>query len=1767
MAITAVACRLPGGVATPDEMWQVLSEGRDLVGDFPTDRGWNLGLYNEDPDVSGTFYTRGGGFLEDSAMFDAEFFGVSPREAVTIDPQQRLLLETAWEVIESSGYSPNELRGSRTGVYIGASYNDYGSRPVAPGSEHEGYLALGSASSVASGRLSYTFGLEGPAVTVDTACSSSLVALQLACTALATGSCDRALVGGAAIMSTLTTFVEFSRQRAMSPDGRCKAFGAAADGAGWAEGVGMVMVEPLETARAAGRPVLAVVKGIAANQDGASNGLTAPSGIAQQRVIHEALRDAGAEAGEVDLIEAHGTGTQLGDPIEAEALTAVYGAGRDEPLWLGSLKSNTGHTQAAAGILALIKVVLALRHDWMPATLHADSPSDFIDWDSTPLSLTGEGRRWPRHGRRLAGVSAFGISGTNVHVIVGDPGEGVSGDGSTGSPTTQAPTTQAATTQDPTSAGMPAGLVPVPVVARSRAHLVETVGALARTTRGADLAELGAVARGFGRRAHLGGTRVLLLLDEDTDLVEVARAVSAGEPHDAVIAGSGAAATDEAATCWVFSGQGSQCPGMGTDLMATVPRFAESMGAVLEAFDGLLDFDLAETMRTGEGLDRTERSQPAIFAVQVALARTLLATGVKPASMIGHSIGEYAALHIAGVLDLQEACRLVAARGRLMGELPVGGAMCAVRAGREDLADLLGDEVVVAVENSERSLVISGPSDEVDRVAGQLSERGVRVRRLAVSHAFHSPLMEPMLAEFRDSCADVGRTAPIVPVISTVTGEPMESVDGDYLVRQVREPVIFARAVESARAGGADVFLEIGPRSVLSSQIMAVLDDSDVAIGPVQREDRSGAEALLAGMGMAWVAGAPVDFTEWWGHGEVRVPPVSPFDRRRYWLDAEASAAAGAGGLGLEDTGAQLLRARIDVEDRILLTGSLSAHDTPWSVEHVVRGRSIVPGTAMLELALEAGRVVGRSRVDELVVLAPLEMPSVGGVSIRVVLTESGDGYRLEISSTPGGEQQWRVHAVGALSAGTGTGVGLVPEITFAQVDGLYERMSEGGFDYGTSYRGLEAIARTGDGAVAGRAVLPDTVSDDHMVIHPALLDAGLHTLAFVDLEGLGEGLVPFAFEDVEIGETDRSLTALLTVTGDDRVSVRLYDSSGVLCGRIGGLRLRPADALDSRVRIAGSVESWVDHTPVARSRRPAPVMVDPADPGSGPREGDRVLRLTPTSSDPVRVEESARSSIAELLPWVQWAARSDGSSRLVVVTTDAAGDRPDLGHAAATGLVRTAQSEHPGRFAIVHAQGDIAGEHWPDLLELTMTEPEIRVDERGATRVRRVHREWMEPRATSVDPAPGGPVTTVVTGASGVLGRSLAEHLGRTGQTDSLLLLSRRGRTPELEDVERAMTGIGVHTELIACDVADPDQVSKVFADASANGRPVTDVVHAAGVLDDAIVTELDPGRFDRVLRTKLGGASNVCSAIDPARARSVVFFSSVAGVFGGSGQGSYAAANVGLDALARTWTGQGLPVQSMDWGVWEQTSAMTAQISEAGATRVARSGIEVMTNDRALALFDELRSADRANVIAADFDVARLAELMGEGGLPRALADLVEDRSRPGVEVRASLRDELSAVDAVERTELLLRLVRQTAARVIGLEPSALPVDDGLLDAGFDSLTAVELRNQLAARAEVALPATLLFDYPSVRSITTHLEEVIGVETLVGSGEVTEVDLDIDTAIGALELWLAGEPTGVDDARRGRIAGLVTSLDRALGGDGSDDELFDLIEQQLGE
>ncbi|NEA15143.1 type I polyketide synthase, partial [Streptomyces halstedii] len=1228
VAVVAMSCRYPGGVRTPEDLWELLVKERDAVSPFPTDRGWDVeGGFDADPDAPGTFYVREGGFLHDATGFDPGFFGISPREALAMDPQQRLLLEASWEAVERAGIDPTTLRGSRTGVYTGVIYGEYASRLDRVPDEVEGFLGTGSIPSVASGRIAYTLGLEGPAVTLDTACSSSLVAVHLACQGLRSGDTTLALAGGVTVMSTPGLYVGFSRQRGLAPDGRSKSFSSAADGAGFGEGLGLLLLERLSDARRAGHPVLAVIRGSAVNQDGASNGLTAPNGPAQQRVISQALARAGLAPSEVDMVEAHGTGTVLGDPIEAQALLATYGQDRPagRPLWLGSLKSNLSHTQAAAGVGGLIKSVLALRHGVMPRTLHVDRPSPRVDWTEGAVSLLTEATPWPETGRpRRAGVSSFGASGTNAHVILEQaPTAPVVLE-----ETPTAPDGATAATGKPVDRSATPGPVPAAVPWTLSARTPDALRAQAAVLHERVVAEPGLSVVDVGHSLVAGRSRfaeraVVVGADRDELLAGLA-ALSRGVGSAGVVTGDGLL---PGRSVLVFPGHGSQWVGMAAGLLAESEVFAERMAECGRVLAPYVDWSLAEALGSERLLARVDVVQPVLWAVMVSLAEVWRAFGVVPDAVVGHSQGEIAAACVAGGLSLDDGARVVALRSRAVRVLAGRGGMASVplpvEVVRERTTPWVGRLSVAAV-NGPSSTVVSGDADAVTALVGELLEEGVWASPIDVDYASHSVDVEEIRERLLSDLDGITPLSGAVPFYSSVTGGLLDTkaLDAGYWYRNLRETVEFERATRALLAAGHRVFIESSPQPALMYGIEDTAADAgapETVVLDTLRRGAGGLRRLQLALAEAHVRGLRVDWERLFvGTGAQRVDlPTYAFQRRRYWLDALPADRdpAATGQLAVDHP---LLGAEVELPDDTgtLFTGRLALATHPWLADHAVAGTVILPGAALVELAAHVGRRLGCALVEELTLAAPLSLPGDAAddhaVHLRVrVGAEDGTGRRpVEFHSRPeaapgAAARPWTRHATGTVgpqdpsadgddTAGPG-GAWPPPDAVPLDVDELYGLLEARGVAYGPAFRGLRAAWRTTD-AIHAEVALPDDLPGtgaDGFGVHPALLDAALQTAGLRESAGTGEPAdgvpLPFSWQRVAIETSDAPvLRVRLRPDGPDTVAARITDPSGRTVATVGSLTLRTASTAALRAS-SGSV-FHVGWTPVTAGPGPRPV-------------------------------------------------------------------------------------------------------------------------------------------------------------------------------------------------------------------------------------------------------------------------------------------------------------------------------------------------------------------------------------------------------------------------------------------------------------------------------------------------------------------------------------------------------------------------------------------------
>jgi acyl transferase domain-containing protein/acyl carrier protein len=1462
------------------------------------------------------------------------------------------------------------------------------------------------------------------------------------------------------------------------------------------------------------------------------------------------------------------------------------------------VKSNIGHAQAAAGVAGVIKMVQALRHGIVPKTLHANEPSSQVDWTEGAVELVRQRADWPGTDRpRRAAVSSFGISGTNAHTILEQPPAIVAG----GEPLTHN------------------GLLPLVLSAKTEPALRVQAARLRAVLRdgGPDLAGVAlTLATGRSRFRH----RAAVLAADRAEAVRALGALAAGAPDAAVIE----SAAVEGKTAFLFSGQGSQRLGMGHELHARFPVFAAAFDEAAAELDRHLDRPLTDVVWGGEAaaLDQTGWTQPALFAIEVALYRLVESWGIVPQYLVGHSIGEIAAAHVAGMFTLPDACRLVAARARLMQALPAGGAMLSVRATEDEVIPLLSDRVAIAALNAPGTVVLAGDEDAVLGIADTLNARGRKTKRLPVSHAFHSPLMEPMLAEFAEVVRDIPIAEPVIPLVCNETGGLAETGrlrDPGYWVAQVRQPVRFADAVATLRDLGVGVFCEIGPDTVLSALARESLDEHPALVLPVLRADRDEMTTALTALITLHNAGATVDwqafFTEIGAQTETsnevgaavrRVDlPTYAFQHERYWPPV-ASRPGDVTAAGLRAAGHPLLGAAVEFAcgDGTLFTSRLSLRTHPWLADHAVLGRVLLPGTAFVELAVRAGQEVGCEHLGELTLGAPLVLPEHGAVQFQLRVGAPEDGGRRSVSvhsRTDTEGQPWTQHATGSLLplADNETGDSMAGEwppsgAEPVDTEGCYEGFAEAGFAYGEAFRCLRRVWRR-DTEVFAEIELPDDVAAEGFGFHPALLDAALHASM---LTGSGAGTrLPFSWEGVTLYATGaRALRVRLANTADaDAMTIELADTTGAPVATIRALQVRAISAealgdsaavqrdalfrldwptvqpqadLPSEIALIGEDTLGLAES-LAASGIPVTTYPDlaalnaashAAEQTRQPAVPSLVLICCAGADDLPALHERTAHALLLAQEWL--GAERYSESRLVFVTRDAVGGG-DLAGAAVWGLVRSAQSENPRRFRLL----DLAD---PACLAdaLAIDEPQLRARD-GQIHAARLARAEGEP-AHDLEWDPDG--TVVITGGTGGLGGILARHLAAERGVRHLLLLSRRGPAADgVTELLDDLNGHGAHAIVLPCDVTDRDALATALAAAE---TPIRAVLHTASVLDDGVLASLTPDRLDTVLRAKADGARHLHDLTRDRDLTAFVLFSSVAGVFGAAGQGNYAAANAYVDALAARRQAEGLPATALAWGPWEQVGGMTGTLSDAGMDRIRRSGALPLPAGRGVDLFDAALARPDALLLPVWLD---LPAIRVQGEIPPLLRDLVRAPARRAAAAETRQAEELlralAGKPAEARYEIVLDLVRAQAATVLSHpDPAGIEPGRQFRDLGFDSLTAVEFRNRLAAATGVKLPASLVFDRPSPAELAEHLLGLLGPGEADGAAAVLN-ELDrLQTALADLPVddklhrQVAGRLDVLKSRWSGRLSGETGEESEEFNYDtASDDDMFTVLDQQL--
>ncbi|WP_030517776.1 type I polyketide synthase [Nocardia sp. NRRL WC-3656] len=1728
IAVIGMGCRVPGGGTDPDEFWRLIDNGVDAIGPVPPER-WATGDH-------GAAATRWGGFLSDVDRFDAAFFGISPREAEAMDPQQRLLLEVAWEALEQAGHAlPDRLTGSRTGVFAGVVVTDYDRLSTG---ERDIYTVTGNGHAFPAGRLSYALGLQGPSMVVDTACSSSLVAVHLAMQSLRSGESSMALAGGVNLILDRDMTDMLSSSQALSEDGRCKTFDALADGYVRGEGSGVLVLRRLSDAVADGDPILAVIRGSAVNSDGRSSGLTAPNVAAQKALLLEALRSARADASDIGYVETHGTGTPLGDPIEVDALVDVLGAPRadDSHCVLGAVKTNIGHLEAAAGVIGLIKAVLALRWERIPANLHLRTLNPRIDLDATALILPRQPIPWPRRdgATRMAGISSFGISGTNAHVIISEPPE-----------PPEPPESPAAVP--------PTGPVLVPISARDPQALAELVTAY-RDTVNERPAEITEIAYTAAIRRHHHEHRAALVVSEDGT-----QRLVPGAEHN-----------DPPRIVFVFPGQGSQWLGMGRALFHSEPAFRTAVEACDDAIRSEAGWSVIAELTADPSesrLDRTDIVQPALFTIEVALAALWRSKGIEPDALIGHSMGEVAAAYVAGVHSLPDAVRIICRRSRLLRTLAGRGAMVQVELTYDRASAAISgfeDRVSIAAGNSTRSTVLSGAPEAVADIMARLTDAGVFCRRVKVEVAAHSPQVDAITG---DLTRELGALTPMiaaVPMWSTVLGRYCTDaeLDTSYWIRNLREPVLFSRAVREHIALGPTIFVELSPHPVL---LPSIEEDGGTAVASGRRgaDER---EVFLESLAALYVRGHRVDWPASHPAGGrcVRLPAY-PWQRRSYWVDRAASTHQEYGHPLLGDPVRPATTPGTLIRERELRL--------PYLADHIVEDAVVFPASGYVEMALGA---CGRSSTLEEFVFERMAVLGDDG-SGHVQFIRDVDGFEVYIRADD--SRPWVRCARGVVGSAdhrppTAEAPSSVRERCRTEVTARehYARYAEGAIEYGPAFRGVRRIWTRAGEAIA-EVELPESAAPyAKYICHPALLDCCFQVLGSVLLDGLpSAAVVPVRIDRLRTHATPTGpvwVHARAGSTGDCGDLLVLAQDGTVLI-EVEGMTVvglpdpRPYrdwlyrvdwEAADSRTvpercRAAGTWLVLADSIGVGAELARLLEQVgqdcvlidrddiDTVDDSAWDALVDKVVQsesgcagvvhlwsLDTTATEYVTADTLTTDQHIAGLTTVRLARalarlRVRDHPRLWLVTRGAqrvGHESVEVSQTPLWGLARTLSVEHPelecARIDLdsVWAPARCAAELLPELVGADR-EDEIALRESGR-KLARLARTRFD--SSDIEPARArADGSYLISGGLGGLGIGLARWLTARGARH-LVLIGRREPGAEAQAAIAELRGAGVEVVVARADVAVRAEVADLLAGIDGRMPPLRGILHAAGVLDDGTIAGLDPGQFDRVLAPKVRGAWNLHELTVDRDLDFFVMYSSAAAVLGSPGQASYAAANAFLGGLARYREHSGRTALCVDWGLYSQAGIMADR--ESDGRRLAHRGVGTITPDQGTDILGRLLDGSARQIVAANLDVRQwLASYPSLAG--SSLFARVGDHE-PSTRRTSEFAGRLRRAAGSERPKLLIAFVSEQLARILHLDPALIDHKAPLIGLGVDSLMALELRNRLESELDIRLSASLLYSAPTVLALAEQLIDALGLSAPTGTADEFN-DLDMDTLLADID------------------------------------------------
>lgn len=1791
IAVIGVACRFPGADG-PEAFWNLLVNGVDAIREIPADR-WDINaFYDSNPGTPGKMHTRNGGFISGIDQFDAEFFGIAPREAIHMDPQQRLLLEVSWEALEHAGLAPERIAGTPTGVFVSVGSNDYAQVQLEAGdpSAIDAYFSTGNASSAAAGRISYMFGFQGPSMVVDTACSSALTAVHLACQSLRQRETSLVLAGGVNLILAPSGSIALSKIGMLAPDGRCKTFDARADGFARGEGCGVVVLKRLSDALANNDQILALIRGSAANQDGRSAGMTAPNGPAQRMVIRAALAHSGVAPHEVGYVEAHGTGTSLGDPIELQVLGEVLRENRDpsRPALVGSVKTNIGHLEAAAGIAGLIKVVLTLQHRQIPPHLHLEEPNPYIPWATLPIEIPTSVQAWPTgYERYIAGVSSFGASGTNVHILL-----------------------EAAPEHAPVAAEHSSKPYILPLSAQSPEALRELAGKYrswldtTATTSAYTLHDICYTAS--MRRGHHEYRLAALGMDH-AELADQLGAFGNGEARQNTILGQ-AIPGRRRKLAFVFSGQGAQWIGMGRELLAREPVFQD----VIKRCDTLLrnyaEWSLLEELgRDGDRsrLRHTHIAQPALFSIQIGIVALLRSWGIEPAAVVGHSIGEVAAAHVAGALTLEDAVRLVYFRGQLMEASRGQGEMASIDLSPSGLAPLLlgyESQVSIAAVNGPSSTVIAGSPAAIAAIVERGQQQGIFCRALQVNHAFHSAQMAPFQPLMVERLTTLAPQIPSIPFYSTVTGQHHtgRELHAEYWGRNIVAPVQFADAINALVQDGYDLFLEIGPHPVLRHALRQCLGQSSrqtTVLGTLRR-DADARQAMLAVFAALYAYGYPVDWSQWYPQGGNLVPAVTyPWQHERFWVERGSGQAQNHRRRMLGQRYHPLLGAPLELAHdphTKVWESEFDASSQPYLYDYHRKGQPILPLAAVINCALEVSgqhQQGVHTAVINLVIKRPVTLEREAATATQVTLTTAGGNTSSMCLYSRDVGHEWQTYATAQL---TPVDPALLEALDLSTIrerceqhidnSALYDTLAAHGHSYGPGLRVLTELWRGNSEALAHVTTTKDIPRHQHAL---RLLETCVQTAVIAGSSGEQPTvLVPNAVAEVVVESFPESdmLCYARAFPGDNGqmlCDTMLLSSNGQVLVRLRGVQLEPgvtahtqilSDPLkdwlyqvewrvqprDGKDQTQRSTDGWVifadasgvglqlatqfeqHHTPY--------ILVRPHYTYTRLSETDYQIRPQHVDDISVLIHDINNrrwASINLLHLWALDATTQDDApaSALLETQVDQAAHIVHLVQA----LVRESCATWPSLWVATQGsqaveRGDVINpvqaslwglgrvivvEHpelWGGLIDLDcgfdaetaaralfdeVTQPNgeqqiaLRETRRLVARLVRENGYTITPSLTWRTNA-----SYLITGGLGGIGLQMARWMVEQGARH-LILMSRSPLPPRATWADiptehrqhriiatiRELEALGATIHLAAVDVADTGALRAFLDTYRREGWPsIRGVVHAAGILMDRSILQLEPGAIEEVMRPKIAGAWTLHQLLRNAPLDFFVLFSAMGALLGSPGLANYAAANAFLDALVHYRRLYGLPGISINWGAWHGLGFAASAGAQRLAQHLAGQGLASMPPEAALDVFNHLLGTFLSTVAVAPIQWEQFVDTRIPGE-QLFLEELVDKQPQAEVNTSHSFREALEGAPTHDEQAIMLQThVQEQVAKVLQVASSRIELERPLGSMGFDSIMNLELRKRLETSFGLTLPATLMWNYPTVLAIAAHLAEQLG-------------------------------------------------------------------------